>query len=1156
MGDLKFSSLNVRGLGEVSKRKEIFNWLGKKKFSIYMLQEVHCTEKNIHLWTAEWGYKALFSCCASNKAGTCILFNNNFHLQITKTRSDPNGRFIICDICTNGKNITLCNLYAPNEDKPDFFRDIAIYLQDFQCDEIIIGGDFNLVMDVSKDKKGGRASTHKNSLEEVKGICETWDVVDIWRVLNPEEERYTWRQKNLQIQCRLDFLLISQSLINNVNTVDIVPGYKTDHSMVTMEITTNANPRGPGFWKLNTSFLSDIDYISKIKDTIQQTKNEYSNDPFVSPALLWEMIKLKVRESSLYYSKERKKKSALQEDEIERTIAAIEIKLEDKNIEAKQREELLGVLKSKKDQHEKIIEYRTKGAILRSQCRWHNEGEKNTKYFLNLEKRHYKQGTISQLKTDNDIVITTDKDILKECLSFYKNLYETKLTSEQDPSIMEKFFPAENTIHLSQEEQNLCEGPLTEKECLTSLKQMADGKTPGTDGLPAEFYKIFWDDISGALLAALNFAYENGQLAMTQRRGIIKLIPKKEADLKILKNWRPLSLLNCDYKIAAKSIANRIQSTLPKLINNDQTGFIKGRFIGENIRLIDSIINYTNDQSIPGLILLLDFEKAFDTLEWSFVEKTLQHYGFGPSIQKWIQTLYCDIESGVMNNGWMSECFKIERGVRQGCPLSPYLFVLSVEVLASAIRSDQHIKGISVNQKEIKLSQYADDTTLILDGSKDALETSLDVIGKFSKISGLRLNNKKTEALWIGSKARSQDIMFPEKGFRWQHLKIKTLGVWLSIEPELTVKLNFNEKKEKVRNLLRNWQYRRLSLLGKIAILKSLIASQLVHVLSPLPTNHQAIKELNGAFYHFLWDGKPDKIKRNIMINDYSNGGLKMIDLFSFNKSLKTIWIKKYLDKTNLGKWKLFFERELGRYGGEAVFLGNLNKTDIKHHFSSTNIFINEILMIWSEVNYTDNISSLQHYQSQPLWNNSLIRIDSKPIYFREWLANGISTIRSLMKDANKPLSYEEFQNKYGLKACPLAFGGIIATLKNLRKRFKENIDSPEKDEIEPFIKIFLKAKKPSNLTYKILVATKSEAPETSQAKWHEDCDLEKGEFDWKRAFQSTKICTKSTKLIIFQFKFLHRRLPTNSFLYKINVKDSDRCSFCEKETETLLHLF
>ena len=324
-------------------------------------------------------------------------------------------------------------------------------------------------------------------------------------------------------------------------------------------------------------------------------------------------------------------------------------------------------------------------------------------------------------------------------------------------------------------------------------------QNPGTDGLPAEFYKIFWSDISDALIAALNFSYDINKLSITQRRGLIKLIPKKETDLKNLKNWRPLSLLNCDYKIAAKSIANRIQATLPtpKLINNDHTGFIKGRFIGENIRLIDSIINYTANTNIPGLILLLDFEKAFDTLEWPFIEKTLQHYGFGLSIQKWIRTLYCDIESCIINNGWMSDCFKIERGVRQGCPLSPYLFVLSVEVLANAIRRDPSIKGISISQNEIKLSQYADDTTLILDGSQDTLEASLDVIEKFSKISGLRLNNKKTEALWIGSKARSSERLCPEKDFKWQEFKIKTLGVWLSIEPELTMMLNFEEKTEK-----------------------------------------------------------------------------------------------------------------------------------------------------------------------------------------------------------------------------------------------------------------------------------------------------------------------------------------------------------------------
>ena len=144
----------------------------------------------------------------------------------------------------------------------------------------------------------------------------------------------------------------------------------------------------------------------------------------------------------------------------------------------------------------------------------------------------------------------------------------------------------------------------------------------------------------------------------------------------------------------------------------------------------------------------------------------------------------------------MSDCFKVERGVRQGYPLSPYLFVLSVEVLANAIRRYSSIKGISISQNEIKLSQYADDTTLILNGSKDTLETSLDVIEKFSKISGLRLNNKKTEALWIGSKATSSELLYLEKEFKWEELKIKTLRVWLSIDHELTMILNFEKKKK------------------------------------------------------------------------------------------------------------------------------------------------------------------------------------------------------------------------------------------------------------------------------------------------------------------------------------------------------------------------
>ena len=151
---------------------------------------------------------------------------------------------------------------------------------------------------------------------------------------------------------------------------------------------------------------------------------------------------------------------------------------------------------------------------------------------------------------------------------------------------------------------------------------MVADKSPGTDGLPCEFYKVFWNDVVEILINSFNCNYEIGKLSISQRRGIIKLIPKKDADLNSIKNWRTLTLLKCDYKIGTKAIASCIKMFLPKLVFSDQTGFIRDRFIGENIRLVDSIIKYTKAKNMPGVLLFLDFETAFDTLEWPFICKT------------------------------------------------------------------------------------------------------------------------------------------------------------------------------------------------------------------------------------------------------------------------------------------------------------------------------------------------------------------------------------------------------------------------------------------------------------------------------------------------------------------------------------------------------
>ena len=157
MSNITISSLNVRGLGNNDKRREIFQWLRKKKFSIYMLQEVHCTERYFETWAAEWGYTAFFSGIAGNKAGIAILFNNNFAFKVLRQTCDKEGRYLVIDLEVGGLILPICNIYAPNKDDPIciFFQNIRDQITMFRCKEIILGGDFNLVMDVKKDKRGG-----------------------------------------------------------------------------------------------------------------------------------------------------------------------------------------------------------------------------------------------------------------------------------------------------------------------------------------------------------------------------------------------------------------------------------------------------------------------------------------------------------------------------------------------------------------------------------------------------------------------------------------------------------------------------------------------------------------------------------------------------------------------------------------------------------------------------------------------------------------------------------------------------------------------------------------------------------------------------------------------------------------------------------------
>ena len=276
------------------------------------------------------------------------------------------------------------------------------------------------------------------------------------------------------------------------------------------------------------------------------------------------------------------------------------------------------------------------------------------------------------------------------------------------------------------------------------------------------------------------------------------------------------------------------------------------------------------------MILFLDFEKAFDSLEWDYLFKVLDTMNFGPSFLNWIRTFYSNISSCVTNNGHSSEFFSLQRGVRQGCPLSGLLFVLALEPLAHQIRITDSIKGLENGNKITKLSLYADDTTAFIRDDPSAVSL-FALLDQFSNLSGLKINRSKTEGLWLGRwKSRlGKDDPF---GISWPKEYVTALGITFPYNANVGIKLNFEEKLAKLKKVLNIWCKRHLTILGRIAIVKNLAIAKLVYCCSVLNVPAEFVKEVNSTIFSFIWNFKPDKIKRKTLIGPVCKGGLNMIN--------------------------------------------------------------------------------------------------------------------------------------------------------------------------------------------------------------------------------------------------------------------------------------
>ena len=303
-----------------------------------------------------------------------------------------------------------------------------------------------------------------------------------------------------------------------------------------------------------------------------------------------------------------------------------------------------------KTEYDLRYEYIAQGAIIRTRDRWYEQGEKSNKYFLNLESSRGKKSTIRKILREDQSLTTNPKVIMAELRGFYSNLYQANSTGESE-TLTDSFLKNVSMPTLSEIQKEQCEENLTVSECFNTLNSFQKNKIPGNDGLTVEFYLAFWPILGKHLVACFNYAHEYGELSNSQKQAVITLLEKKGKDKRLIKNWRPISLINVDTKIASKALAKRLEHILPDLIHYNQNAYVKGRSIFDAVRTIDDVLEYTKQSGQSGILVTIDFEKVFDSLDHRFLQKVLHTFSFGPSFIQWIRTLVLQQTISVLTGG-------------------------------------------------------------------------------------------------------------------------------------------------------------------------------------------------------------------------------------------------------------------------------------------------------------------------------------------------------------------------------------------------------------------------------------------------------------------------------------------------------------------------
>lgn len=1057
------------------------------------------------------------------------------------------------------------NIYAPasRDQRVEFLEQLPLIINPILSEDcILFCGDFNNLVDNALDNING--SDHQvNEISAFNKFINNLDLIDSWRSQHPYVKDFSWIRmfRNNDIfqnnpmssftARRLDYIFINKLTNSFLANTEMIHFSGTDHKAIVATFKTDNFPRGRGLWKFNESMLEDNSFIDTMSAFITHFHEDLTEDLTLSKGEIWDLLKIGIRDKCVAFARDKKIES-WENISLDQQIHDLssELSSDPDNIETINK---LALLSRKKEILELSV---SNGALRRSKVKHIFEGEKNSSFFLGLERSRQSQQIIKEVFDKENKIVNSPSKILIELSSFYKELMNEEESGNgidiDHDDFLNTFLEGSDYPTLAEADKVNLDSPIILSELDGALKSLNFDSSPGSDGLSPIFYSSFWEILKIPLFNSYIESIENKSLTLSQRRAILTLLPKSaDGDSRNVANYRPISLTNTDYKIYSKILAMRMQTILEKIIHKNQVGYVEGRSINDHIRLIDDIINTSNNEDLGGMLVSLDYRKAFDTLSKSSILATLKKFNFGPSFINFVSTIINGTEASVKNAGWHSEWFRTTRGVRQGCGLSPLLFILVVEILAIKIRSKTDIKGVldgseHFPQDETKLIAYADDLNLFIKTIK-CLKSCLKEIDAFSSFSGLYLNRTKSLGMWLG---RDKDNPPGGEGLKWLNKdeNVRILGVYFNPGTEASlISINWEIKIKSIESTISHWNKRRISIWGKSLVSKTFLLSKLNFIIQSLALPYHILDQIDDIIFSFLWTTDSnrkgsERLKRNTLCLDASEGGLSMISI----KDQQEAFLMKSINRINKDKLATHYKilnHLLNKVGGLEYFLlcnTNANKfvgvNTIKSHYWK------RAVVAWLNVNASFKENKNTNCPV-PLFNNDIIVYKKYPLFLSNWIQHDIKYVHNFIIN-NRLKTFEEIRELVGHS------GGLIfnyLAVKNAVLNSNINYLMHVIDPNEKYVSDFLKT---TNKCIRNAILKQKIDTLRCISTWERKLGIDITIF-----FSIGMLSTNESKLRVLHFKIVHHIYPTNIILKKMKIKENELCDNCP-EVETLEHLF